>query len=66
MQEQQEQQDLKMCIRDRDKPVIFAIGNAPTALIELYDMIEKGIYKQMCIRDSDIVNMGLAHMVDAE
>ncbi len=24
-----------------DKPVIFAIGNAPTALIELYDMIEK-------------------------
>lgn len=28
-----------------DKPVIFAIGNAPTALIELYDMIEKGIYK---------------------
>ncbi len=28
-----------------DKPVILAIGNAPTALIELYDMIEKGIYK---------------------
>lgn len=28
-----------------DKSVIFAIGNAPTALIELYDMIEKGIYK---------------------
>lgn len=28
-----------------DKLVIFAIGNAPTALIELYDMIEKGIYK---------------------
>lgn len=28
-----------------DKTVIFAIGNAPTALIELYDMIEKGIYK---------------------
>ena len=27
------------------KPVIFAVGNAPTALIELYDMIEKGIYK---------------------
>ena len=26
-------------------PLIFAIGNAPTALIELYDMIEKGIYK---------------------
>lgn len=28
-----------------EKPVIFAIGNAPTALIELYDMIEKGIYR---------------------
>lgn len=28
-----------------EKHVIFAIGNAPTALIELYDMIEKGIYK---------------------
>ena len=28
-----------------DKPVSFAIGKAPTALIELYDMIEKGIYK---------------------
>lgn len=28
-----------------EKSVIFAIGNAPTALIELYDMIEKGIYK---------------------
>lgn len=28
-----------------EKPVFFAIGNAPTALIELYDMIEKGIYK---------------------
>ena len=28
-----------------DKPVIFAIGYAPPALIELYDIIEKGIYK---------------------
>ena len=28
-----------------EKPCGFAIGNAPTALIELYDMIEKGIYK---------------------
>ena len=33
------------CASRIDKPVIFAIGNAPTALIELYDMIEKGIYK---------------------
>ncbi len=26
------------------KPVIFAVGNAPTALICLYEMIRKGIY----------------------
>lgn len=26
-------------------PVIFAIGNAPTALISLYEMMEKGIYR---------------------
>ena len=26
-------------------PVIFAIGNAPTALLELYDMIDEGIYR---------------------
>lgn len=26
------------------KPLIFAIGNAPTALISLYEMMEKGIY----------------------
>ncbi len=28
-----------------EKPVIFAIGNAPTALIRLYEMIQDGIYK---------------------
>ena len=28
-----------------EKPVIFAIGNAPTALIELYEMILKGSYR---------------------
>lgn len=27
-----------------DKPVIFAIGNAPTALISLYEMMKKGQY----------------------
>ena len=26
------------------KPVIFAVGNAPTALIRLYEMIEEGSY----------------------
>ena len=26
------------------KPVIFAVGNAPTALIQLYDMIQKETY----------------------
>lgn len=28
----------------REKPVIFAIGNAPTALIRLYEMIQDQIY----------------------
>ena len=27
------------------KPVIFAIGNAPTALIQLYEMMQKGTWK---------------------
>ncbi|MCD8148694.1 MAG: precorrin-8X methylmutase [Clostridiales bacterium] len=27
------------------KPVIFAIGNAPTALIQLHEMYEKGIFR---------------------
>ena len=29
---------------DIKKPVIFAVGNAPTALIRLYEMIEEGSY----------------------
>lgn len=28
-----------------EKPVICAVGNAPTALIHLYDMIQQGIWK---------------------
>ena len=28
-----------------DKPVIFAIGNAPTALISLYELMQKGDWK---------------------
>lgn len=28
-----------------DKPVIFAVGNAPTALIRLYELISDGIYR---------------------
>lgn len=28
-----------------NKPIIFAIGNAPTALISLYEMFEKKIYR---------------------
>ena len=28
-----------------DKPIIFAIGNAPTALIRLYELICDGIYR---------------------
>ncbi len=32
-----------------DKPVIFAIGNAPTALIQLYEMMQGGIWKPMFV-----------------
>ena len=32
-----------------EKPVIFAIGNAPTALIELYEMIQSGKYRPVFI-----------------
>ncbi len=28
-----------------EKPVIFAVGNAPTALIQLYEMIEEGTFR---------------------
>ena len=28
--------------RNIEKPVIFAVGNAPTALIRLYEMIQEG------------------------
>ncbi len=28
-----------------EKPVIFAVGNAPTALIQLYEMMQHGIFK---------------------
>ncbi len=28
-----------------EKPVLFAIGNAPTALIELYEMMQSGKYR---------------------
>ena len=28
-----------------EKPVIFAVGNAPTALIRLYEMIQEGSYR---------------------
>lgn len=28
-----------------EKPVIFAIGNAPTALIQLYEMMQKGVWR---------------------
>ena len=31
------------------KPVIFAIGNAPTALISLYEMMEQGFFKPLFI-----------------
>lgn len=28
-----------------DKPIIYAVGNAPTALLRLYELIENGVFK---------------------
>lgn len=36
---------MEKAARDIKKPVIFAVGNAPTALVSLYDMMQKGIYR---------------------
>ena len=40
-----------------EKPVIFAIGNAPTALIELYEMIQSGSCRRHLLSEVGFVNM---------
>ena len=40
-----EEEVAKIAKAQIEKPVIFAIGNAPTALIELYEMIQSGSYR---------------------
>lgn len=44
-------------------PVIFAIGNAPTALIKLYEMIKSGIFKPEVIIG---VPVGFVNVVEAK
>lgn len=44
-------------------PVIFAIGNAPTALIKLYEMIKEGIFKPELIIG---VPVGFVNVVEAK
>ena len=44
-------------------PVIFAIGNAPTALISLYEMMEKGIYTPQFVIG---VPVGFVNVVQAK
>ena len=46
-----------------EKPVIFAIGNAPTALIELYEMIQSGSYRPAFIIG---VPVGFVNVVPAK
>lgn len=46
-----------------EKPVIFAIGNAPTALLKLYEMIEEGIYRPAFIIG---VPVGFVNVVQAK
>lgn len=44
-------------------PIIFAIGNAPTALIKLYEMIKAGIFKPDVIIG---VPVGFVNVVEAK
>lgn len=44
-------------------PIIFAIGNAPTALIKLYEMIKEGIFKPELIIG---VPVGFVNVVEAK
>ncbi|MBR4733074.1 MAG: precorrin-8X methylmutase [Lachnospiraceae bacterium] len=44
-------------------PVIFAIGNAPTALISLYELMEKGIFKPQFVIG---VPVGFVNVVPAK
>ncbi|MBR3468436.1 MAG: precorrin-8X methylmutase [Lachnospiraceae bacterium] len=44
-------------------PVIFAIGNAPTALISLYEMMQKGIYRPQFVIG---VPVGFVNVVQAK
>lgn len=46
-----------------EKPVIFAIGNAPTALLKLYEIIEEGIYRPAFIIG---VPVGFVNVVQAK
>lgn len=46
-----------------NKPLIFAVGNAPTALVKLYEMIEEGrIYPELIIG----VPVGFVNVVEAK
>lgn len=44
-------------------PIIFAVGNAPTALIKLYEMIKEGIFKPDVIIG---VPVGFVNVVEAK
>lgn len=46
-----------------EKPVIFAIGNAPTALLKLYEMLENGIFRPAFIIG---VPVGFVNVVQAK
>jgi len=46
-----------------DGPVIFAIGNAPTALVKLYELIKGGIFKPELIIG---VPVGFVNVVEAK
>lgn len=46
-----------------DKPLIFAIGNAPTALVQLYDLITQQVFQPKCIIG---VPVGFVNVVESK
>lgn len=48
---------------EKGKKLIFAVGNAPTALISLYEMMEKGIFRPDFVIG---VPVGFVNVVEAK
>ena len=54
---------VEYAVENISKPIIFAVGNAPTALIKLHEMIEKGLCKPELII---AVPVGFVNVVESK